>query len=199
MHKVALQKPPFALKLANFFGAFGYIAILLEWMWLGLIALYPLLQAGRFDFLLPNTAPIPHTPVATPTEQSAAMIIIGIVVTVVCIAITIYALITMPRTIGKTGKAVTTGAVAAIIPRLTHHKKISTKSRRRLTFRLTVMLKSIALIVPLIIVAILPPSSILAKEIAVYACGILAAWGLFNFGVQIALALGCKLDTGKLW
>ncbi len=196
MHKVALQKPPIALKFANFFGALGYLSLLIEWLWVFGLLLYP--YAKDFNFMLPSNKPVtPPAPLFT--VDGTLALIIGIVITVLCFAVMIYAFYNIPRSIAKTGSLATHIAASAFVPTISHHKHISKKEAKRLTFSMTCYIKLAAIFIPLVACLAIPNSTILSRQIVTTIAAFFAFWAIIDFCVQIITTKLKKLDTDQIW
>lgn len=198
MHKVALKKPTFAQNTANVFGVLGYISLLIEWVWLACIVAYPVVKDGRLDWLMPTSNPESVTMFA-PAPPSAAAMIIGIVVTILCLGVVLYSLYTLPRSIGKVGAKITHAAADSVLPVLTHRRKITKKLRRKLTLRTITTIKFLLLIAPVLIVFIVPSFSALSKDIVTFTTAFLAAWAFVYFLVQLAITQIAKLSPDHIW
>lgn len=196
MHKVALQKPPLSLKVANFFGTLGYLTLLFEWFWVFGLLLYPSLK--NIPLLLPEKAPqTQHAPLFSINPTLG--LTIGAIVTVLCVVMVIYALYTVPRGIAKTSSRVTRQAVAVVIPTIVHHKPISKKESRRLTFTAMIIIKIAAITVPLVGCLVTPVVSGLSQQIVAITALFFAFWVVFHFGIQLAITKIAKLNTEQIW
>lgn len=159
----------------------AYFSLILQWSWLGLIALPPLISSGTFDALTMPTAP--DTPIARTTPLEASPLIWAIVgsVTLVILALTVVVLIRLPRVVLETGERVVHQAAALAIPAVTHHKALPSKKRRVLSRRLTLLIQLIASILPAISSLLLPPYQELTSLIIVTIALWLAAFSVACF------------------
>ncbi len=197
MHKHATAKPPITQKVANFFGAFGYLFLVMEWMWAGVIVAYPLITTGKLEWLVPaHSTPTTSTPIME-IDPTLGMII-GVVVTILCIALTVYALYTLPQSVAKTGSRAAHNVAKAIVPAVIH-KPIHKKRIKLLTFQVVNALKGVAIAVPAVACLVTPEFSALSKDISLIIVCSLAALALINFTVQITIAHATKLDLAKIW
>lgn len=198
MHKVSLdKKQPVTLKIANFFGALGYLSLLLEWLWVFGLLLYP--QVKNLSFILPDSAPAQKPQPSLTTIDSTFALIIGTVVTMLCLLLIIYTIYRVPREIAKTSSRAAHVAASTVIPSLTRHKHISKKESKRLTFAVVSYLKAAAIILPLLVCVIIPDTLTLSKQIISIVAVFIAAWAIADFGIQLAFAKIAKLDTSKIW
>ena len=142
--------------VANLFGAFGYLACSMQWLWA--VALNFSLVKSLALFVNPNTT----NPVAEPTVVAVSsgnsapnvlLIFIGIIFVVIMVALTIFILIKMPSTIVNTGKKVVHGAAENVTPLIlrAQHKKDNKQNRKKLSSTLIIILKIILVIIPLIL------------------------------------------------
>lgn len=198
MHKVALEKPSFSLRAANFFGVLGYITLLIEWVWAICLLAYPMIKSGNLDWIMPAQSPTP-SPVATPAPANGATMVIGIVITIICICITVYALYTMPKTVGKAGAHLTHKAADSIVPAITHHKQVTKKNRLKITFRAIIGVKLAAIVLPVMAVIIVPTFAVLSKDIVLLSTFFIASWALFHFAIQVAITKLAKLNPDEVW
>jgi len=114
-------------RTVNFLGGIGYISVIFQWLWTGIIFLPTLLENDTFKNLFlppePSSTPTPQ-PQAT-DETSLIVIIIGIIVTVIVLSLTILILIRLPKAVATAGKTTTTSVARAVAPAVSHHKKLS--------------------------------------------------------------------------
>ena len=188
-----------ALSIANFFGAFGYIAIILLWLWVGGLLLYPSIQNGSFDWLGPQPSSTTPAPVLPHSPSTGVSMVVGVIVLILCLVVMAYSVYAIPKSIGKAGAKATRGAAESLVPVATHHKPISKKAKRTLTARMVLGIKIMAILLPLIAVAITPSFAVLDKQIIVVTTLVIAVYGLLNYLVQYALAMASKLDPSALW
>lgn len=196
MHKVALKKPPLALKFANFFGSLGYVSLLFEWMWTFGLSLYP--AAKYFEFLLPDKSPLP-TPEPYFTANSTVALVVGGIITIICLGLVAYALYAVPRSIAQTGARATVVAARTVMPALTHHRPVSKKAKKRLTFLVVTYIKVAAIALPLMVYLFVPEFTMLSKQIVGIVAVFFAAWAAVNFGVQLSITKLAKLNSDLVW
>ncbi len=137
-------------RTVNFLGGIGYISVIFQWLWTGIIFLPTLLENDTFKNLFlppePSSTPTPQ-PQAT-DETSLIVIIIGIIVTVIVLSLTILILIRLPKAVATAGKTTTTSVARAVAPAVSHHKKLSPKKEKLLTANLVRIIKYIAVVLP---------------------------------------------------
>ncbi len=188
-----------ALAFANAFGALGYMSLIFQWAWALLLLSYPYIESGEMSaFLLPKHQQPPAT-AATPEPVSPLLTILAIIVTAFVLALTIFVIVRLPKTIGLQGSKAAKATARTVIPILTHHQPISKKERIRLSYRLVMLLKGIAIILPLCTIPFatraipLPHSLIVAVTIFCATCSVI--W----FGLQYLVARLKRLDISRLW
>ena len=187
--------------ITHFFGVWGYLCCLCLWVWMTIVYAYPLIKNDqRFCSLLGPSQPSPASQttmdISLPQPLTVAL---SIIICVIVISLTVYILIMLPRTIGKTGAAVVKKTTDAIVPLAVGHKKITKKQRRRINSRVTAGIKLFACTAPVIALYVFPGSAPLAdiviRTVAVF-CGGMAA---FNFLLQYSAARMLHVPDEKLW
>ncbi len=192
------EKQSGKLLTVNILGSLGYLSLLIEWAWVALVFVYPLAEKGKLSWFMPNTPAIPVPPPAPIAITPFTIVLMGLVVSL-CIAATIYALIKLPGSIGRTGARVTHISAEAVIPRLTGHKKLTRSRLRRLSFRLIVAVKVVLITLPLVLTLFLPEVSALPQNVIWVILVFLAFWPLLYFGLQAFLTNLLKLDPALVW
>jgi hypothetical protein len=186
---------------ANFFGAFGYLFCCLQWFWA--IMLYFSIFKSVSTFLGADTSQHVEqtvTPVAAP--PSALQLVILAVIVAIMVGITIYALVKIPIGIVKTGNRVvheTAKTMAPVVVKA-QHKPVTKKARRRITTRLTIVIKLLLVAIP---IAATAASGLLDKQPIDYAIAIILGCGLagfaaISFGLQYALAGLLRVKLSEL-
>ena len=199
------QKTKNTLKknVSNFFGSVGYLACLLQWFWA--VMLYFSVVQSTTSFVAPSTK-------GEQFGQGADMTIalpdplkwgILVVVTSVMIAVTVYALIKMPMSLVKnSNKAVrkTAESVAPVVIRA-QHKKVTEKSRKKMTALLIAIVKLFLVGVPVVLAA---ASGLLHTQYVDYSIATTVAYGLAAlsigaFVLQYGLARMLRVAVKELW
>lgn len=150
---------------------------------------------------MPNTQPVqesrvsPRKPLPGPVQT---VVIIGSIL--FAVGVTVYAAVSIPRMVGRTGQRLTRKAATKTVPIITHHKKITKKRERSLVERITWSIKAGIVLVPLLALAV-PPSSVLALEHVVsIAFGLaVGALAVCSFGLQYLLAKIWRTDSQLVW
>lgn len=190
------------LQIANFFGGMAYFVCLLGWFWSTILYLPTLkILLEQFMSYYPKAASETNVPIQT-GEPNEIVALIGIIVTLVMIALTIYILIKLPFTIAKTGKKITHEPAEMIAPLVNRyqHKKDTPKQRRILVYRLTMIFKILLVTLP---VALTLLSQLIDQpieiDISLAMSSALGAVASTFFAMQMLAANAWKLDRKSLW
>jgi hypothetical protein len=186
------------LVLANILGSLGYLSLLIEWAWVALLLVYPLVEKGKFSWLIPNTPTVAPPPIE-PLVITPPLAIVMSLVVIFCLIATIYALIKLPASVGRTGGRVTHVGAEAVIPKLTGHKKLSRSRMRRLSFRVIFAIKLIFILLPVVATLIFSSVSALPNNVTWAVLAFLVVWPVLYFGLQAAIVSLLKLDPQLAW
>lgn len=154
------EKMNFKRSIANFFGAFGYLSCILQWLW-AVMLYFSLIESAVLFFSSPASdsqiiKPIPATANVITTINSGPnifSIIIAAIVIAIMVALTLYIFIKMPSIIIKTSKKVvqeTADNVAPLVLRI-QHKKDTKGNKIKLTPILVIIMKIILVTIPTIL------------------------------------------------
>ena len=181
--------------VTNLFGAFGYLACSMQWLWA--IALNFSLVKSLALFVSPNA----NNPVVEPTVEAVSygnsgpnvlLIFIGIIFVVIMVALTIFILIKMPSTIVNAGKKVVHGAAENVTPLVlrAQHKKDNKKNHKKLSSQLVIILKIVLVVIPLVLAytSKFTESKIFDFNIAMIVAIWMAGSSVIFFAVQYLLA-----------
>jgi hypothetical protein len=196
MAKKTAPNPTFA----NIFGGLGYASCLLQWLWVTLLYFPLLLKNDAFKtMVIPEKSIQTTAPLIQFTMPPLIALIVGGIITLFVIGATIYVLARTPIAIARGGKKITHTPADALVPIITHRKKVSAKKRRQLTSKLIVGIKLLLVILPLLVSfgAYLFATPIPYTVICVVA-GFLACGSLVWFGAQYAAARLLHIDTKQL-
>ncbi|MGB4768571.1 MAG: hypothetical protein WBP22_04905 [Candidatus Saccharimonas sp.] len=186
------------LVIANTFGSFGYISVLFQWLWTFLILAYPLLSS-RPDFLfLPSSEPT-FTHDTTPAPASPFLVIIAIAATIAILGVTVVAVARLPKNVGKKGATLTRNTTAAVLPAITHHKKLTKKKRVQLSYRIVLVIKLLLVTLPLVALLFGQPLEKITPEVVWAMAFFCAACSISYFLVQHLLARFMRISNEKLW
>jgi len=187
------------LLVVNILGGLGYISCILQWLWVALLYLPLLLSNDIFkSFILPEkpTQPIQAVQLTMPP---LAALVIGSIVTIGMIVLTVYILVKVPATVTKKGQKITQAPANALVPIITHHKKISAKKRLILSTQLIIATKLTLITIPLLISlgAYGIPSQVQPIVIIVIA-GFFASGSLLWFTAQYLMAAWLRVKPNQL-
>lgn len=189
-------------RIVNILGAIGYLFLLMQWMWLVVTVLVPIaMQPGVRDLFLPNTEPRPERVIEAqqPLSEPAQWLIFGGAM-LFALGATLYAVINVPRAVGKSGQRITQTVAKRAIPVITQHKKITKRRERNLIEKITWGVKAAAIAIPTFLL-IIPPGEVLELDHAVAAIfgGLLAGCSIAIFGLQFLLAKVWRIDSRLIW
>lgn len=137
-------------KLANIFGGLGYLSVIFQWLWTVLILLPSILNNQMVkDFITPT--PASGQAASMPRFDGDSIIIMGIAIifTVAILALTVFILIRLPFKLVEASKKTVDTTVRTTIPIVTHHKQITQKEQRELSYKLKIIVKLILILLPL--------------------------------------------------
>jgi hypothetical protein len=187
--------------IANFFGSFGYLLCFLQWFW-AIMLYFSVVQSVTLLVSSNASKPIeqPHGSFALP--GSLEIIILAIITTIMVI-LTIYALIKMPMGIVKTSNKIVHNTAETMAPIVikAQHKKDTKKIHAKITARLTLVIKSLLVIVPILLTA---ASGLLEKQSLDYSISLiigcsLACLVIIFFTIQYTLASLLHVKMSDLW
>lgn len=184
--------------VANVFGTLGYLSILLQWTWTLLLLCYPLITADH-SFLLPNTPAEPFHPTNTAVASSPITAVLAIAVTAFILVATVIVIARLPKQIGKRGAQITHQTADSLIPIVTKHRPIPQKKRRMLSYRIILIAKVVAILLPIAglvwTASPYPLTDAIVWTIGIYCAG----WSATYFMIQQAIGFFAKIDTRQLW
>ncbi len=198
-HKHMAKRNGF-LTTANLFGTLGYGSLLIQWMWTLIIVGYPLLsREASFFYLSPE--------VRQPAESSPiefgiftpVITIIMLVITALILVMATYAVIRLPKTVGKTGARISHQTARVVAPRLPHKKRVTKKAQIKLSYRIVQILKLSAIILPLVLLLFTPGGTQLTPELTMFVGGILALFSACYFGIQAIVVDVFGIPKDNVW
>ncbi len=189
-------------RLANIFGAFGYLSCIVQWMMVFAILVLPLMESeGVRDIFLPS-APATPTPSKIidlpPIVQQ--LLLIGAVI--LSLSVIIYAFIAIPRAVGKAGRTVTHEAAKVVVRQVEHvqSRPLTKHQQKSLIERFTWSIKLLLVILPPLL--LLLPVTLrygLTHEHVLILGAFTASVSLLWFGIQYLIAHFAKLDERDVW
>ncbi len=185
--------------VANTFGTLGYMSVLFQWTWSLLLVGYPFLLSHPEILHTPQQ----QTAVAPPLEISPAFtpfaVLLVSVITIAILALAVVVVARLPKTIGLTGARITQRTATTLVPVLTHHKKLSPKEKKRLSFGVILTLKLVLTTAPLALLPFAQPFQGITVQIMWFLGLFAALFSAFYFGLQLLTTYLGKIDRSKLW
>lgn len=185
--------------IVNTLGTFGYMSLILQWLWVSVLFLPSLFENSTVkNFLIPPSN-APEAPVIEFHSPPLLAIILAVIVTTAVLIITVMVLIRLPATISETGKKATLKSAEAIIPVLTHHRTLPAHKKRQLTIQTIRLIKFVFTLLPfllLLLTAYVPTS--LPDEIVMLVGAFLALGTLLWFSLEYTVARILKVKPIKL-
>jgi hypothetical protein len=191
-------------RIINVLGSLGYISLVLQWLWMCVAVVIPYIASDTSLRTLFIPSKNESTPSAvqstTPLIPEWLGVIIGAVVVVLGVIMTIYALYTLPRAIGRGGKTVTTKSATYVSHHIPHQKPLPPRKQKQFEWHMTWLIKAVLCIVPAGIVMIpfdLPQS--LPHHIVTLTGIIAAACTMLWFLLQYCFARVWHIATSRVW
>lgn len=196
-----LEKTNIGGKFANFFGALGYLSCSLQWLWI--VVLYFSWIKTLVVIVSPANNQVVKTPAPVVFEPNIAVIMVAGIIFVVMIMLTIYFLYKIPATIIRTGKKTVQRAANSVAPIIlqAQHKKETKKNLIKLTPKITIILKLIIIITPLVLTftSYLIEKQMIEYSIALFVGIWLACTSIVFFGIQYTIASLLSVKSQNLW
>lgn len=175
-------------KIVNTLGIFGYASLSLQWMWLFVTLLLPAISQQEVinKILLPQET----TGTVSSGQQSFVMpefiqIIIAVTVTVLVILMIGVMIYRTPRSINRTGTAVSQKSASAIVHHLPRHKSFNEKKEKRLIEKTVWIVKITLVMIPLALLLVPISESLdVSSELVVILGGFFAFTSTLWFGLQ---------------
>ncbi len=192
-------KPPAKrVTVANAFGTLGYMSAVFQWAWTLLLLCYPLLT-DRPELFLPSTPSPSVPPIDVTPELTPVVTIIAVAATILILVLTVIVIARLPRAVGKKAAALTKKTASTAIPIITHHKKISKKQRKKLSYRLSLAIKAFMITLPLGLLCFVDFGGTI-PPLATWTVGLFCiGCSLVYFGIQQLIALMGNVDRDQLW
>ena len=188
--------------ITSTFGSLGYLFCFLQWFWAVILYLSVIQSMTSFISPISDQQVQQSSGLTFALPDPLAMIILGVIV-IIMVAITIYALISVPKSIVKTGNKIVHRTATTITPLVieAQHKKDTKKLRIRITARVALAIKILLILLPLILAA---ASGLLEKQsidypIVLLVGGGLACFSVVFFAMQYLLAKLLHVKISDLW
>lgn len=185
--------------LVTFLGGLGYLSVILQWLWAGMIVLPVVLKNDTVRmFLLPQHTSHP-APSATTSGLSPLLLFVAIMVTALVVLVSVVILIRLPLALAKTSHKAVAKTSNFVLPVVTHHKRLTPAKKRRLRAEIIVGLKLAACLAPLLLLGI---SFFITPPLAVGLVFVVGLWlalsSLLWFGLEYLMAKLLKLPLGDI-
>jgi len=146
------SKIKFKRKLANFFGGLGYFFVAFQWL-LAVLVYSNFIKSLLSAFTPVVTKPVSTTPIVINLASNTPLMIVGVVITLAVVVLSIYIFVKIPTTIVKTTKNVVHEVAETTAPVVLHvqHVHDTKPSRRKIILRITVIIKALIIIAPLVL------------------------------------------------
>lgn len=197
-----MKQPSSTLRIANAFGALGYLSCLMQWLWMLVIVIFPLFdsEAVRSFFVPSGSLDTNHTqPVALPPILQTILVAVALIFSV---AIIVYAAISIPRAVGKVGKKMTHHAAEVVTHTIeqSRHAPLPRKRKKMMIIRMTWAAKLLLIVVPLGLLMVPSPEINNLSSSVVLAFGVFcAAFTIIWFSIQLSIAKIARLDPQHVW
>jgi hypothetical protein len=152
--------------LARILRGVAYVSTLLQWAWISILLLPPLIASGMLDVLFAPKNSEKFVQI-NPIEPSPLVWLFVCVVTAAILILTVFVFIRLPRTIARSGEKIVHQTSEAIIPTLTHHKTLPAKKRRELSRRLMLVIQLTASLLALLITLFTPQYEEITRQIVI--------------------------------
>ena len=193
-----MKTNPWRLRLTNTIGTLGYISVLLQWAWAAIILCYPLITADHTILFPTNTPQAPATQMEF-GAMSPMLLIVAAIFTLLVLALSVIALIQLPKNIGKAGTKTTHAVAKVVLPTVTHHKELSKKRYFTLSYRIVFGIKYLMTVLPFVLLIFAPSIIGLSAKIITTVGALVLTFSLVYFSVQLLLAEVLRVDKKKVW
>ena len=186
----------------NLFGALGYLFCVLQWFWVTILY-FSVIQTA-ITFTIPDTNQ--HAAQISVPQFTLPDPVMGWVlgsITAIMIAVTIYALVSMPAKTVKASSTIVYKAAQTMAPVAikAQHKKDTRSLRAKITPRLVFFLKLLLIIIPTVLTfasGILQEHPIEYSIVTIIGCG-LALFSLVSFTAQYVVSRLLRVKVQELW
>lgn len=179
MNPISLRR-----SLSRFLVGVAYFTCTMQWLWLAMIALPPLIDSGALNQFFEVEQPIKQESAKTDMAMSPLMMAVVGGITVLMIIVTIVIIVKLPKAVAGTGDALMQATTKAVLPAVVHHKKVSAKKRKLLTKRIMRIIQVCVGVLPFLAVILLPsPKELPAGGVMVVATA-LAVLALSSFALS---------------
>lgn len=198
-----MSKQPKGTRIANIFGSFGYFSVVVQWLWFIATIVLPYLEESSLkSVFLPAPGDKHHTVATAINMPPFVQVIIASLAIIFTLAILVYAIYMIPRSIGKAGKTITQKSAQVTVSHITHrhHKPLTKRERKRLFEYATWSVKLLLLLIPCILL-LLPADAKLTipHEVILLFGAFCAGMSLVWFGLQYTISRFSHSDPREIW
>jgi hypothetical protein len=164
----------------------AYTSCMLQWLWLAIIAIPPLLESGSLDSLI--VQPNQSQTVSLPTIESSPLLLLTIgLITAIVLTVSVIVLVRIPKVIVESGEYLIRRSTSTAMPLITHRKKLPAKRQKTLSRRIRLTIQLLLVLFPLLICMLLPAYKEISQSIIIMialwlafvsAASFLTAWAL---------------------
>ena len=172
--------------IPNIFGTFGYLSLAIQWLWVFVIFIPPLIANPTIkSFITPEKTDQAVAPSFTINADSLLMTIIAVIVTLIVLGITLVVLVKLPLAIARVGQKSVETVTSNFVPIVSHHKPLSPAKKRIITSRIKILVKLLGTLTAFFVLGIAFFVHIdLETQIIITIGGILMAFSLIWFSLQ---------------
>jgi len=183
----------------TFLGGLGYLSVILQWLWTGMIVLPAFLKNDTVRLLLlPHPVHQPNAPVHS-APLSPLLLFVAILVTALVMIVSVVILIRLPLTLAKTSHKAVAKTSDFVLPVVARHKRLTPAKKRQLTVEIVIILKLVACVAPLLLLGV---SFFITTPLPASLIFVGGAWlalsSLVWFGLEYFLAWLLKIPFGKI-
>ena len=184
--------------LAKVVAVLAYLSLSFQWLWVLLLSLPMLIDGGAFDMMRTTSDEAVVTPIhIEPLAPSPALTAVLIIVTIMMVALSLFALWRIPKSVVTKTDTVIDRTVETVIPTIIHHKPISKTKRYELGRRLRLTLQLLLAVLPFIICVALPPSNDLPRYLSIAVAGSFMAASILGFLIAWSVAPKQRKTTSR--
>lgn len=187
----------------KFFGALGYLAVALQWLW-SVILYFSFIKilSSSMTKGVELKSELPATVELVSLSPDIFTIIFLTIIFLVMIVLAIYSFIKIPTTIVKTSKKLVTDTANSFVPLLLRiqHKKDTKIKRKKLTAKIILVIKILIIIIPFILTLLtyFYDDKMVNYNISMIVGVYLAVSSILLFSVQYFLAYIFKVSKDKI-
>lgn len=183
-------------RLVAVLGGAGYITMLVQWAWLGVVMLPWVL--GQPIFEAPEAAPVTVRPAQTGEQFSAGSAIMAVGVTVIMIGVTIYILSKLPGYAVAKSSSIVHEAHHIVVPKVTPHTRLSARKKITLSSQTLFIIKLVLSLLPFVgLFAAMKTHPPLGDDIIVIVGLFWLAWSLVLIVAQRLAAALQRVDYSR--